>query len=189
MVVEGGREHGEHKGQTDTIANPVLVLYLEGRHPATHLREQQHTLAISRTTSGNVTKKRFQMFIQTEQTPNPATLKFLPGCPVMEKGTANFTDAEKARRSPLATALFGLDGISGIFLGNRFIAEKTSLERRHLTASRQAGQLQLTIVRHYCRRGPHYGSHCQSTIRHDLVFEVNLHSQAPHTPGAGGKEY
>ena len=58
------------------------------------------------------------MFIQTEQTPNPATLKFLPGCPVMEKGTANFTDAEKARRSPLATALFGLDGISGVFLGS-----------------------------------------------------------------------
>ena len=58
------------------------------------------------------------MFIQTERTPNPATLKFLPGRPVMEKGTANFTDAEKARRSPLATALFGLDGISGVFLGS-----------------------------------------------------------------------
>ena len=61
------------------------------------------------------------MFIQTERTPNPATLKFLPGRPVMEKGTANFTDAEKARRSPLATALFGLDGISGVLLGFDFI--------------------------------------------------------------------
>ncbi len=61
------------------------------------------------------------MFIQTERTPNPLTLKFLPGCPVMEKGTANFTDAEKARRSPLATALFGLDGISGVLLGFDFI--------------------------------------------------------------------
>ncbi|MCH7935969.1 MAG: NifU family protein [Proteobacteria bacterium] len=61
------------------------------------------------------------MFIQTEPTPNPATLKFLPGRPVMEKGTANFTDAEKARRSPLATALFGLDGISGVFLDSDFI--------------------------------------------------------------------
>ena len=61
------------------------------------------------------------MFIQTEPTPNPATLKFLPGRPVMEKGTANFTDAEKARRSPLATALFGLEGISGVFLDSDFI--------------------------------------------------------------------
>ena len=61
------------------------------------------------------------MFIATERTPDPATLKFLPGCPVMEKGAANFTDAEKARRSPLASDLFGLDGISGVFLGSDFI--------------------------------------------------------------------
>jgi len=58
------------------------------------------------------------MFIQTERTPNPATLKFLPGRPVMEKGSANFTEAEKARHSPLATDLFGLDGISGVLLGS-----------------------------------------------------------------------
>jgi len=44
------------------------------------------------------------MFIQTETTPYPARLKFLPGCPVMEKGTADFTDANDARRSPFATA-------------------------------------------------------------------------------------
>ncbi len=61
------------------------------------------------------------MFIQTERTSNPATLKFMPGCPVMEKGTANFTDIEEARRSPLATELFGLDGISSVFLGSEFI--------------------------------------------------------------------
>jgi Fe-S cluster biogenesis protein NfuA len=61
------------------------------------------------------------MFIQTERTPNPATLKFLPGCPVMETKTANFTDAGAAQRSPLATALFGIDGISGVFLGSDFI--------------------------------------------------------------------
>ena len=61
------------------------------------------------------------MFIQTEITPDPATLKFLPGCPVPEKGTADFTDANDARRSPLATALFGVDGITGVFLGADFI--------------------------------------------------------------------
>ncbi|MFZ2004540.1 MAG: NifU family protein [Stellaceae bacterium] len=62
------------------------------------------------------------MFIQTEQTPNPATLKFLPGCAVMETGTANFTDAASAAaRSPLAERLFGLSEVDGVFLGGDFI--------------------------------------------------------------------
>ena len=57
------------------------------------------------------------MFIETETTPYPARLKFLPGCPVMEKGTADFADANDARRSPLATALFDVEGITRVFLG------------------------------------------------------------------------
>jgi Fe-S cluster biogenesis protein NfuA len=61
------------------------------------------------------------MFIETETTPYPARLKFLPGCPVMEKGTADFTDANDARRSPLATALFGVEGITRVLLGSDFI--------------------------------------------------------------------
>jgi Fe-S cluster biogenesis protein NfuA len=62
------------------------------------------------------------MFIETETTPNPASLKFLPGRAVMEQGTANFTDAEAATRSPLATRLFGLDGVTGVFFGADFIS-------------------------------------------------------------------
>jgi Fe-S cluster biogenesis protein NfuA len=61
------------------------------------------------------------MFIQTEQTPNPATLKFLPGCTVMTKGTANFTDADSARVSPLADRLFSLPEVGGVFFGSDFI--------------------------------------------------------------------
>ena len=61
------------------------------------------------------------MFIETETTPNPATLKFLPGCTVMEQGTANFTDADAATRSPLATRLFALEGVTGVFYGADFI--------------------------------------------------------------------
>jgi Fe-S cluster biogenesis protein NfuA len=61
------------------------------------------------------------MFIQTEQTPNPATLKFLPGCPVMAQGTANFTSAAAARMSPLAERLFELPDVAGVFLGADFI--------------------------------------------------------------------
>ena len=61
------------------------------------------------------------MFIQTEQTPNPASLKFLPGCEVMVRGTAEFVSAEKATASPLAESLFKIKGVSGVFLGGDFI--------------------------------------------------------------------
>ncbi|MGO1119439.1 NifU family protein [Rhodovibrionaceae bacterium A322] len=62
------------------------------------------------------------MFIQTEQTPNPATLKFLPGREVMTQGTASFAAAEDSARSPLAQRLFEVDGVTGVFLGSDFIS-------------------------------------------------------------------
>lgn len=62
------------------------------------------------------------MFIQTEQTPNPATLKFLPGCPVMERGTLDMSSPEDADASPLARSLFAVDGVDGVFLGSDFIS-------------------------------------------------------------------
>jgi Fe-S cluster biogenesis protein NfuA len=61
------------------------------------------------------------MFIQTELTPNPATLKFLPGRAVMESGTANFTAVAAAAQSPLAQRLFAAPGVTGVFLGSDFI--------------------------------------------------------------------
>ena len=61
------------------------------------------------------------MFIQTEQTPNPATLKFLPGRSVMDAGTADFPSVETAAKSPLAERLFQVDGVTGIFLGSDFV--------------------------------------------------------------------
>jgi Fe-S cluster biogenesis protein NfuA len=62
------------------------------------------------------------MFIETESTPNPATLKFLPGRDVMGLSTADFASAASAIRSPLATALFALPGVARVFLGGDFIA-------------------------------------------------------------------
>jgi Fe-S cluster biogenesis protein NfuA len=62
------------------------------------------------------------MFIQTQDTPNPATLKFIPGVPVMDQGTADFADADAAARAPLARRLFQIDGITGVFLGQDFVA-------------------------------------------------------------------
>ncbi len=61
------------------------------------------------------------MFIQTEPTPNPATLKFLPGQQVLATGTADFRDADAGRNSPLAKGLFAIDGVRGVFLGADFI--------------------------------------------------------------------
>jgi Fe-S cluster biogenesis protein NfuA len=61
------------------------------------------------------------MFIQTEATPNPATLKFLPGQPVLENDTLDLRDAEHAAQSPLAERLFDVPGISGVFFGSDFI--------------------------------------------------------------------
>lgn len=63
------------------------------------------------------------MFIQTEQTPNPATLKFLPGEMVMgaDGGTLHLTSAEEAAVSPLATRLFGINGVAGVFYGRDFV--------------------------------------------------------------------
>ncbi|MFN4098779.1 MAG: NifU family protein [Pararhodobacter sp.] len=61
------------------------------------------------------------MFIQTESTPNPATLKFLPGQDVLGRGTADFPDADSAATSPLARAVFAAPGVSAVFLGADFI--------------------------------------------------------------------
>ena len=61
------------------------------------------------------------MFIQTEETPNPATLKFLPGCPVTGGAPLDFPGPEGAERSPLAVRLFGEEGVAAVFLGSDFI--------------------------------------------------------------------
>ena len=61
------------------------------------------------------------MFIQTESTPNPATLKFLPGQTVLEAGTADFPAPETAEKSPLALRIFAVDGVTGVFFGSDFV--------------------------------------------------------------------
>jgi len=68
------------------------------------------------------------MFIETEGTPNPATLKFLPGREVLGDKTADFADADAALISPLADALFGIPGVARVFLGGDFITVTKSGE-------------------------------------------------------------
>jgi Fe-S cluster biogenesis protein NfuA len=73
------------------------------------------------------------MFIQTEATPNPATLKFIPGKTVLANGTADFRTKGDATASPLATRLFDIDGVKGVFLGSDFISvTKGDLDWPHL---------------------------------------------------------
>ena len=70
------------------------------------------------------------MFIQTEQTPNPATLKFLPGRAVLASGTADFTGVEDAAgRSPLASNLIEIDGVAAVFFGADFITITKSSDK------------------------------------------------------------
>ncbi|GAB4855156.1 NifU-like protein 4, mitochondrial [Ancistrocladus abbreviatus] len=72
--------------------------------------------------------QRRTMFIQTQPTPNPSSLMFYPGKPVMEVGSADFPNARVAMNSPLAKALFGVDGITRVFFGSDFVTVTKSDE-------------------------------------------------------------
>ena len=73
------------------------------------------------------------MFIQTEETPNPSTLKFIPGRTVMEEGTADFRTSDSAGKSPLARALFKIGGVGGVFFGSDFVSVTKSDEAAWFT--------------------------------------------------------
>lgn len=90
------------------------------------------------------------MFIQTEATPNPATLKFLPGKVVMPEGTADFRDADTAASaSPLAAKLFAVPGVTGVFFGYDFITvSKDGAEWQHLKPA-----ILGTIMEHFMSGG------------------------------------
>ena len=91
------------------------------------------------------------MFIQTEPTPNPATLKFIPGKTVLGDGTLDFRDKSEAVASPLAQRLFGVDGVTGVFLGSDFISVTKSEadEWQHIKPA-----ILGTIMEHYMSGAP-----------------------------------
>ena len=93
------------------------------------------------------------MFIQTEATPNPQTLKFLPGKVVLESGTADFRSAEDAEESPLAERLFGIRGVTGVFFGYDFITvTKEDADWQHLKPA-----ILGSIMEHYMSGAPIMG--------------------------------
>ncbi len=77
------------------------------------------------------------MFIQTESTPNPTTLKFLPGQTVLESGTADFPSSDTAGSSPLALRIFDVTGVTGVFFGADFVTvtKEDALDWNHLKPS------------------------------------------------------
>ncbi|MGI9170659.1 MAG: NifU family protein, partial [Caulobacteraceae bacterium] len=91
------------------------------------------------------------MFIQTETTPNPAVLKFLPGREVMNHGTREFRDEDEARASPLAVDLFDLGGVTRVFFGQDFLTVTKAGDRdwAHLKAPILAA-----IMDHFTGGGP-----------------------------------
>jgi Fe-S cluster biogenesis protein NfuA len=90
------------------------------------------------------------MFIQTEATPNPATLKFIPGRLVLDTGTMEFTSREAAARSPLAEKLFGVPGVTNVFYGADFVTvTKDGSDWQHLKPA-----ILGAIMEHYMSGAP-----------------------------------
>jgi Fe-S cluster biogenesis protein NfuA len=90
------------------------------------------------------------MFIQTEATPNPATLKFIPGRAVLDSGTMEFSSREAAARSPLAERLFGVPGVTGVFYGSDFVTvTKADGDWQHLKPA-----ILGAIMEHYMSGAP-----------------------------------
>lgn len=111
------------------------------------------------------------MFIQTEATPNPRTLKFLPGRDVLGHGSREYADADAGLASPLATALFDVDGVERVYLGSDFITvtKHEGLEWPHLKPHVLAA-----IMDHFTSGRPvlrEDGAPADATDEADIVYE------------------
>ena len=104
------------------------------------------------------------MFIQTEDTPNPATLKFIPGSEVMRQGTADFPDREAANSSPLARRLFQIDGVEAVFFGADFVTVTKSDQQEWFTLK---PSILAGIMEHYASGLPVVEADSQSSDNDD----------------------
>ena len=109
------------------------------------------------------------MFIQTEATPNPATLKFLPGRAVLETGTLDLRSRDEATQSPLAERLFAVDGVRGVFFGSDFIAvtKDDAAEWQHLKPMILGG-----IMEHFMSGVPLLNGASTETDEADEFFDA-----------------
>ncbi len=108
------------------------------------------------------------MFIQTEATPNPATLKFLPGRPVLPDGVLDIPDRADAAKSPLAERLFAVAGVSGVFLGSDFITvTKADGDWQHVKPA-----ILGAIMEHFMSGVPILAAGAGETAADDEFFEA-----------------
>src|SRR5262245_28611117 len=108
------------------------------------------------------------MFIQTETTPNPATLKFLPGREVMAEGTVDFPDAASGGRSPLAARLFAIPEVERMFFGSDFVTvtKREGHDWRHLKPA-----ILGAIMEHFTRGLPLFDSDAAPTDAEPATYE------------------
>lgn len=108
------------------------------------------------------------MFIQTEPTPNPATLKFLPGREVAGSRLAEFRSPAEAQQSPLASALFSVDGVSQVFLGSDFVSvTKKDGEWQHLKPS-----ILGVIMEHFVSGSPVFSDDGRQPAEDDEFYDA-----------------
>jgi Fe-S cluster biogenesis protein NfuA len=109
------------------------------------------------------------MFIQTEATPNPATLKFLPGRDVLGEGTMEFRGRDEAARSPLAERLFKVPGVTGVFYGSDFVTvTKDDSDWQHLKPAVLGA-----IMEHYMSGEPLLGEGAEQTGADEFFSEAD----------------
>src|SRR6266480_6451741 len=109
------------------------------------------------------------MFIQTEPTPDRATLMFLPGRAVLASGTLDIRDKEASAQSPLAERLFGIPGVSGVFYGSAFIAVTKNTGEWHQLKPAILG----AIMEHFMSGAPIVsGTEAAASTQQDEFFEV-----------------
>jgi Fe-S cluster biogenesis protein NfuA len=108
------------------------------------------------------------MFIQTEQTPNPATLKFLPGRPVLEGAPMDFRTAAAAERSPLAARLFRLDGVDGVFFGSDFITVTKRADKEWYVMK---PAILGVIMEHFVSGAPLLDEASEGATEEDVLYE------------------
>ena len=120
------------------------------------------------------------MFIQTETTPNPNTLKFLPGEIVMPQGTADFRKVEEASRSPFALRLFKLNGVTGVFFGRDFVSV-TKTESKDWAVLKPLilglvmdhfSQADPHLFEDEMHHGAHHGSHGAADLSNPVIQKI-----------------
>jgi Fe-S cluster biogenesis protein NfuA len=117
------------------------------------------------------------MFIQTEATPNPATLKFIPGKPVLPGSTRDYRDGAEAAESPLASKLFGITGVSGVFLGHDFV----TVTRANAEWQQLKPAILGTIMDHYLSDAPIIEGKATANVTTDEEFFDEAHSEIVKT--------